>query len=153
MKTMLILLMTALLIGCQNIYWREGTSKEEGKEDVDRCYEKTIDAWKEGQFPWRSLQCKQYFEDCMRQKGYVLRNRNEVYPNNSKLKPAIKEDAPAKVSEQSDLWVTIWPYPIGSLYHVRPCSTLPQQATYQSRTMLLEDAVKAGYKPCPHCFP
>jgi len=139
--------MVVLLGGCvPKAYWKEGTSYKEAKEDVDRCYAKTVDAWKEGVISWDS-QSKQYLDECMRKKGYVLRNKEEAYPTDQRLGGQVKRGA--KVASDSDEdWVIV--FDTSGYYHHRPCPSLG--TTISGRSMKVEDAIKQGYKPCPACI-
>lgn len=105
---------------------------------------------------------------CMRVKGYSygkerggiawdeMSNKNVTkggVPVQSTPPPSPK--APELISapeltSAGQIWVTV--FPMDRVYHIRPCPVLPVgQTGLTGRTMLIEDAAKAGYRPCPHC--
>lgn len=149
-----MLAVVVLLSGCvPKAYWKEGTAYKEAKEDVDRCYAKTVDAWKEGGISWDS-QSKQYLDECMRKKGYVLRDKAEAYPpSDQRLRGVGNRDGQiergARVSSDSnDDWVVV--YDTTKIYHHRPCPVIG--SSIYGRPMKVKDAIEKGYKPCPYCI-
>ncbi len=158
MKKMLLvmLVMVVLLGGCvPKAYWKEGTSYKEAKEDVDRCYAKTVDAWKEGVISWDS-QAKQYLDECMRKKGYVLRNKEQAYPQSDRrLRGLGDRDGQVErgvpvITNSEDDWVYV--FPGGEYYHYRHCPLIKAQGMSGSRLTKIRDAIEQGYKPCPECI-
>jgi hypothetical protein len=153
-KTLFLVMITVVVLsGCApKAYWKEGTSYKEAKEDVDRCYAKTVDAWKEGVISWDS-QSKQYLDECMRKKGYVLRNKEEAYPlkfEPTTWAPSSKVGAGATIATPNDEWVYV--STTSGLYHRRPCPNVKAQDMGSTRPMKLNDAIDRGYKPCPECI-
>jgi hypothetical protein len=95
-KIMLVLVaMVAMVVlsGCTpKAYWRPDTSYNEAREDLIRCHEITWDAFKAGEISWEK-EGKSYRHKCMEEKGYVLRDKYEAYPERGgQMQPLGKQE-------------------------------------------------------------
>ena len=84
-KTVLVLLAMVMLGGCTpKAYWKADTPYKQAKMDYERCYAKAWDLFKEEKLAWDD-EAKQYIDKCMREKGYVLKEKEEAYPSSAPL--------------------------------------------------------------------
>ncbi len=78
-KIALVLLAMVILGGCTpKAYWKQDVPWKVAKEDYDRCVAISEDQWKQGKFSWDN-EAKQWIDKCMKEKGYILRNKEEAY--------------------------------------------------------------------------
>ena len=158
---MLVLLAVVSLLvvsGCAKAYWRPNTSYNEAKEDVMRCHEKAWDAFKAGEISWEK-EGKSYRHKCMEEKGYILRNKEEGYPErnpgakSTSNQPRRGTDTGWEGDRQEEYYMAFnsgWGDT--TQYHRIGCPYGPK--TSQMGVKLSKEQVKAkGLKPCPICKP
>ncbi len=68
-KNLLLLVLLCLIAGCSRYYYQEGTSYDQGVQDLDKCYSQLS---KYAPQVKDAIYEQQFMEDCMKQKGYRL---------------------------------------------------------------------------------
>jgi hypothetical protein len=164
-KLMILLAVVSLLVvsGCTKAYWRPNTSYNEAKEDVMRCHAKTRDAFKAGEISWEK-EGKSYRHKCMEEKGYILGNKGEAYPelniggkstsNQPRMGTDTGWDGQKEYELHKEIRFVSSSSPQAIYYHLPSCSK-KEELGYRGAAIYLtrDQAEKKGLKPCPICKP